>query len=185
MWFSFNILRHMHIIPRIQRLFRCKELAMLQEWYASQRSELGVMRILTDSIAMKHIEDTWPKKFKNEVRSLRLSIAMDGVNPYSLQNTKYFVWPIVVINKNMPPWLSVKNEHLMLALIVPSRRQVNNMDIYLQPQVDELKELWDGINVYDVSRPNTTKRSFTLYGICAYTTHDYPGLGFFSGKLHV
>ena len=65
----------------------------------------------------------------------------------------------------------------MLALIVPSRRQVKNMDFYLQPLEDELKELWEGINVYDVSRPITTERSFTLYGICAYTTHDYTGLG--------
>jgi hypothetical protein len=125
------------------------------------------------------------QKFKDEVRSLRLSIAMDGINPYSLQNTNYYVWPVVVINNNIPPWLSMKNEHLMLALIVPGRRQVKNMDVYLQPLVDELKELWEGIHVYDVSRPITTERSFTLYGICSYTTHDYPGLGVFSGKLHV
>ena len=110
---------------------------------------------------------------------------MDGVNPYSLQNTNYCVCPVVVINRDIPPWLSVKNEHLMLALIVPDRRQVKNMDVYLQPLVDELKELWDGINVYDVSRPITAKRSFMLYGICAYTIHDYTGLGYFSSKLHV
>ena len=108
---------------------------------------------------------------------------MDGVNPYSLQNTNYYVWPVVVINNNIPPWLSVKKEHLMLSLIVTSRRQVKNMDVYLQPLVDELKELWDGINVYDVSRPISAERSFTLYGICAYTTRGYPGLGFFSSKL--
>ena len=59
------------------------------------------------------------------------------------------------------------------------------MDVYLQPLVDELKELWDGINVYDVSRPITAERSFTLYGICSYMTHDYLGLGIFFGKLHV
>ena len=59
------------------------------------------------------------------------------------------------------------------------------MDVYLQPLVDELKELWDGINVYDVSRPIVAERRFTLYGICAYKTHDYPGLGVFFGKFHV
>ena len=79
----------------------------------------------------------------------------------------------------------MKNEHRMLALIVPGRRQVKNMDVYLQPMVYELKELWDGINVYDVSRPITADGSFTLYCICAYMTHDYPGLGVFSSKLHV
>ena len=73
----------------------------------------------------------------------------------------------------------MKNENLMLALIVPGRRQVKNMDVYLQPLVDELKELWEGIHVYDVSIPITIKRIFTLYGSCAYTTHDYLGLGVF------
>jgi hypothetical protein len=76
----------------------------------------------------------------------------------------------------------MKNEHLMLALIVPRRRQVKNMDVYLQPLVDELKELSEGIHVYDVSRAIATKRSFMLYGICSYTTHDYLGLGVFSGN---
>ena len=75
----------------------------------------------------------------------------------------------------------MKNEHLMLVLIVPSRRQVKNMDVYLQSLVYELKELWEGINVYDVSRPITIERSFMLYGICSYTTHDYPSLGVFFG----
>ena len=79
----------------------------------------------------------------------------------------------------------MKNEHLMLDLIVPGRRQVKNMDVYLQLMVDELKELWDGMNVYDVSIPIPVERIFTLYGICAYTTHDYPSLGVFSGKLHI
>ena len=133
---------------------------------------------------MKHIEDTWPEKFKDEVQSIRINIAMEGVNPYSLKNTNYCVWPVVVINNNIPPWLSMKNAHLMLALIIPGRRQVKNVDVYLQLLVDELKELWDGIIVYDVSRTIVAERTFTLYGICAYTTHDYPGLGVCSGKLH-
>ena len=132
------------------------------------------MRIPDDSIAMKHIEDTWPDKFKDEVHNLRLSIAMDGANPYSLQNTNYYVWPIVVINNNIPLWLSMKKEHLMLALIILGRRQVKNVDVYLQPLIDKFKQLWEGIHVYDVSRPIPMERSFTLYGICAYMTHNYP-----------
>ena len=130
-----------------------------------------------DSIAMKHIEDTCLEKFKDEVRSLRLSITMNGINPYSLQNMNYYVWLVVVINNNIPSWFPMKNEHLMLALIVLGRRQVKNIDVYLQPLVDELNELWEGIHVYDVSRPIATERSFTLYDMCDYTTHDCPGLG--------
>jgi hypothetical protein len=91
---------------------------MLQAWYSSQRSDIGVILIPTDSIDMNNIEDTCLDKFKYEVRSLQLSINVDGVNPYSLKNTNYYIWPVVVINKNIPQCLNVKNEHLILALIV-------------------------------------------------------------------
>ena len=77
----------------------------------------------------------------------------------------------------------MKNEPLMLALIVPSIRQANNIDVYLQPLVDELKELWEGMQVYGVSRPIAIESSFTLYGKCACIIHDYSCLGFFYGKL--
>ena len=76
----------------------------------------------------------------------------------------------------------MNNEHLMLTLIVMGRRKVKNVDVYLQPLIDEFKKLWEGIQVYNVSRPIPMARSFTLYGICAYRTHDYIGLGVSSSK---
>ena len=172
----------MPITPKIHRLFHCKQLSELQRWHASQRSEKGVMWIPVDSIAMKHIVNTWLNKFKDKVCNLRLSMAMDGVNLYSLQNTNYYICHIVVINNNIPTWFSVKDEHLMLALLVLGRRQVKNMDVYLQPLLDEFKQLWEGIQVYDVSRPIPIERSCMLYGICASMTHDYLELGVFFGN---
>jgi hypothetical protein len=63
----------------------------------------------------------------------------------------------------------------MLALIVPGRRQVNRMDVYLQPLIDEFKQLWEGIHVYDVLILIPMEIYFTLYCICEYTMHDYLG----------
>jgi len=74
----------MPTIPRIQRLSCYKQLATLHGWHDSHRSESGVMGILAYSITLKHIENTWPDKFKDEVYILLLSIAKDGVNLYSL-----------------------------------------------------------------------------------------------------
>ena len=85
---------------------------------------------------MKHIEDTWPKKFKSEVKIMLLIIAMDGVNLYSLQNNNYFVCPVVLINNNIPSWFFMKNEHVVLDLIVPSKRQVKCMNSYLQQLIN-------------------------------------------------
>ena len=55
---------------------------------------------------------------------------------------------------------------------------MKNMDVYLQPLADELKELCEGIYTYDVSRPIAIERSFMMYCICAYTIHDYLGYEF-------
>jgi hypothetical protein len=131
---------------------------------------------------MKHIDDAWPNKFKDEVWILRLSIDMDGVNPYSLQNTNYCIWTLVVINNNIPPWFSMKNECIMLALIVSGRIQVKIMDVYAQPLINSFKKQWEWIHVYDVSRLIPMERYFMLYGICVYTMHNNLGLGFFSSK---
>ena len=92
-----KVLRHMPIIPRLQRMFHCKSLAQLKDWHAKNMSKDGFMRILADSKAMKHIEEKWPSKFKDEPRSIRFGLAIDGVCPFSFLNSNYSVWPIGLI----------------------------------------------------------------------------------------
>jgi hypothetical protein len=71
-----------------------------------------------DGYAFKEIEEKWPV-FKDEPRNVRLSLAADGVNPFGELRSIYSVWPIFVINNNIPPWMSIKREHIMLTMIVP------------------------------------------------------------------
>ncbi|KAL3683171.1 hypothetical protein R1sor_001193 [Riccia sorocarpa] len=56
------------------------------------------------------------------------------------------------------------------------------MDIYLEPLVEELKLLWDGVRAYDAgARCPREDCWFTLHAICMWTIHDSPGLEFISG----
>ncbi|KAL3692716.1 hypothetical protein R1sor_006367 [Riccia sorocarpa] len=56
------------------------------------------------------------------------------------------------------------------------------MDIYLEPLVEELKQLWEGVRAYDASTQCPREdRWFTLHAISMWTIHDSPGLGFISG----
>ncbi|KAL3694147.1 hypothetical protein R1sor_007798 [Riccia sorocarpa] len=56
------------------------------------------------------------------------------------------------------------------------------MDIYLEPLVEELKQLWEGVRAYDASTQCPREdRWFILHAICMWTIHDSPGLGFISG----
>ena len=70
-----------------------------------------------DGTAFKDIEEKWPH-FKEEPRNLRISLVADGVNPFAQMKSIYTMWPIFVINNNIPPWLSIKREHIMLSMII-------------------------------------------------------------------
>ena len=72
----------------------------------------------TNGYAFRDMEEKWPH-FKEEPRNVRLSLAADGVNPFGEMRSIYSVWPVFVINNNIPPWMSIKREHIMLAMIVP------------------------------------------------------------------
>ena len=78
----------------------------------------GVLRMPVDGFAFREIEEKWTD-FKDEPRNVRLSLAVDSVNPFIELRSIYSVWPIFVINNKIPPWMSIKREHIMLEMIVP------------------------------------------------------------------
>jgi hypothetical protein len=113
-----KVLRHIPIIPRLQQLFRCESIAQFMDYHACNRSEDGVLRMPVDGSVFREIEEKWAD-FKDEPHNVRLSLAADGVNPFGELRSIYSVWPIFVINNNIPPWMSIKREHIMLTMIVP------------------------------------------------------------------
>ena len=126
-------------------------MSSLMTWHQNTRSSDGTMRVLADSLAWKHIEEKWTQ-FKYEPRSIRLGLAVDGVNPFGLRSSSWSTWPVVLVNYNIPPWLAIKKGHLLLPLIVPRKQKVKNMDVYLAPLIDELLKLWNGIQIFDASK---------------------------------
>jgi len=63
-------------------------------------------------------------------------------------------WPVILINCNLPLWRSTKPEYFILSLLVPGPSSLrNDIDIYLQPLVDELQDLWEfGLEIHDAFR---------------------------------
>ncbi|KAL3698547.1 hypothetical protein R1sor_012623 [Riccia sorocarpa] len=50
----------------------------------------------------------------------------------------------------MPSYLIQCSRFLLLALIIPGPKKIKNIDIYLEPLVEELQQLWTGVDdVYD------------------------------------
>lgn len=69
----------------------------------------------------------------------------------------------------------------MLTLIVLGKYQVKNIDIYLEPLIDELMFLWNKIQMIDMSRP-ILQSLFILYEyeILCLIVNDYLGLTVYS-----
>lgn len=174
-----KVLRHFPLIKRICHMFKCKSISQMMTWHAENYSTDEVMRVPSDTPAWKHIDTTWPE-FAMEPRNLRLGLAMDGVNPYGLRSTTWSTWPVVLVNYNIPPWLSIKKGFLILALLIPGKYKVKNMDVYMEPLIEELEILWRGIHVHDISRLHS--EDVLVRGILMWTMHDFPGYGECSGR---
>ncbi|XP_024199865.1 uncharacterized protein LOC112203073 [Rosa chinensis] len=167
-------------IPRFKRMFQSTVSAKELTWHVKDRKKDGMMRHPADSPTWKMIDTKWPD-FGVEPRNLRLALSSDGFNPHSSLSSKYSCWPVILITYNLPPWLCMKRKYMMLTLLISGPKQPgNDIDVYLQPLIDDLKVLWDGVErVYDAVRGEY----FTLRAALFWTINDFPAYGNLSGSI--
>ncbi|BBG99407.1 transposable element gene [Prunus dulcis] len=124
-----------------QDLGECLSHRKRQNHY-TDRSHDGKMRHPVDALASNGIDNKWPS-FASDPRNLRLGLSSDGFNPFDDLSSKYSCWPVILVAYNLLPSLCMSKENLMLTLLIPGPRQPrNDIDIYLEPLVEDLKELW-------------------------------------------
>jgi hypothetical protein len=54
-----------------------------------------------------------------------------------------------------------------------------NIDVYLEPLVEELETLWKGVTTIDVIKVDGSQ-TFLLKAICMWNIHDYLAYGLFA-----
>jgi hypothetical protein len=117
------------ITPRLRSIYKSPTMARLMRWHEEYKSEDHIMRGPADSPAWKCANRKWTF-LKDEPRHVRFGMAMDGINPHGNNSSSYSTWPIVLVNYNLPPWMSIKAVHLILCAIVPSTISSNLHDTY-------------------------------------------------------
>ncbi|WMV07748.1 hypothetical protein MTR67_007374 [Solanum verrucosum] len=138
-----KILRYFPLKPRLQRLFISSKTSSLMTWHHGERVDDGIMRHPADSMAWKSFDELHPS-FAAEPRNVRLGLASDGFQPFRNAKTSYSIWPVVLIPYNLPPWLCMKQENFIMSMLIPGPDSPGDaIDTYLQPLVEELKELWN------------------------------------------
>ncbi|KAG8501221.1 hypothetical protein CXB51_003352 [Gossypium anomalum] len=172
-----KVLRYFPLIPRLQRLFMSSKTAESMRWHNDQWTDDGLLRHPADSLAWKSFDSKFPS-FASDPRNVRLGLAADGFNPFKIMSTSYSTWPVVLVPYNLPPWICMKQFSFILSMIIPGEKGPgNDIDIYLQPLIEELKQLWSGVEAYDVLR----KENYNLRVALLWTINDFPAYANLSG----
>jgi len=100
---------------------------------------------------------------------VRLGLCADGFNPYTLSSRSYSIQRVVIIPYNIPPEMCMTTPFMFLTCVIPDpKNPKNKIDVYLQPFVDELKELWEvGVETYDI-----LYRAYISDEGCTYVDHQ-------------
>ncbi|XP_052107465.1 uncharacterized protein LOC127740505 [Arachis duranensis] len=147
-------------------------------WHHNERVKDGSLRHPADGESWKAF-DSRHEDFAKEPRNVRLGLASDGFNPFRTLSSTHSTWPVVLMVYNLPPWMSMKPDYFMLSLLIPGPQSPgNDIDVYLQPLIEELKELWElGVETYD-SKENKT---FNMRACLLWTINDFPAYAMLSG----
>ncbi|KAL5579091.1 hypothetical protein UlMin_011533 [Ulmus minor] len=177
---SHKVLRYFPLAPRLKRLFATSKTAKLMQWHrAGKSTDDNVMRHPVDGRAWKDFDRKHPV-FADDVRNVRLGLAADGFNPFNNMSISYSMWPVVLTTYNLPPWLCMKPEYLMLSLLIPGPQSPGKvMDVFLRPLIEELKELWE--NGIDTRDAGNDIKVFKMRAALLWTVNDFPARSSLSG----
>nr|XP_051229665.1 uncharacterized protein LOC127347527 [Lolium perenne] len=174
-----KVLRHFPLIPRLQRMFLSKEQSKEVQWHKLKRQDVeNDLSHPADGDAWKDF-DNIHKDFAADARNIRLGLATDGFNPYGNMSNSYSMWPVFVVPYNLPPWACMDQSNFMLTLLIPGPSSPGkDFDVFMEPLMEELQELWKGVKSYDANTPD----KFDLRAAILWCIHDYPALHTLSGR---
>ncbi|KAF7152217.1 hypothetical protein RHSIM_Rhsim01G0128800 [Rhododendron simsii] len=173
-----KILRYFPLIPRLKRLYMSKKIADDMRWHKEKRVDDDTLRHPADGEEWKNF-DQQHSMFSKDARNVRLGLATDGFNPFGSMSSSYSMWPVIIMPYNLPPWKCMKEAFCMMSLLIPGKTAPGGeIDVYLRPLIDELKELWmDGVETYDASNGKT----FRMHAAIMWTINDFPAYANLSG----
>jgi hypothetical protein len=94
--------------------------------------------------------DNFDPDFATDVRNVCIRLVTYGFTPFTESDASYSCWPVFAIPYNLPPALCIKYEHMFLCLIIPILDNPRPwLNVMMQPLIDELKQLWVGVEAYD------------------------------------
>jgi hypothetical protein len=145
-------LRYIPITLRLKLLFLCEETTQQMRWHKegiSDSKDVDIMSHPVDVMAW-HSLDRFDPEFARDPRSVHLGLSLDGFQPYNSISIMYSCWLVFMMPYNLTPNKCLKKGFIFLTLIILGPKEPNKkMNIFLRSLMEELKELWQGVDAYD------------------------------------
>nr|GEV84922.1 hypothetical protein [Tanacetum cinerariifolium] len=125
-------------------------------------------------------DNTPGKKVPKKNKKCSIKFVADGFNPFDNLSQSYSMWPVILTTYNLPPWLCMKESSFMLTLLIPGPKSPGkDIDVYLRPLIDDLKDLWakPGVETIYVA----TCQKFNMRAMVLWTINDFPARSSLSG----
>jgi hypothetical protein len=117
--------------------------AKLLQWHTREHKKDAMLHHPANGIQWRNF-DRKHKDFAAEVRNIRFGLSTDGMNPFGETGSSHSTWPITLFIYNLLSWLCMKRKFIMMHLLISGSVQVvNDIDVYLQPLIDDLLVLWE------------------------------------------
>jgi hypothetical protein len=120
-----------------------KSNAELLQWHTREHKKDAMLHHLVDRIQWRNFD--WKHKdFAVEVRNIRFGLSTDEMNSFEEIGNSHRTWPVTLCIYNLPSWLCMKHKFIMMPLLISGPVQVGiDIDVYLQPLIDDLLVLWE------------------------------------------
>jgi hypothetical protein len=118
-------------------------------WHKDGERENKVVMVHPSDSDMWKALDNIDLEFARDVRNICIGLVTDGFTPFGDNATSYSYRPMFVVPYNLSPSLCMKYEFMFLCLVIPGPYHLGpKLNVMLKPLIDELKELWNGIEAY-------------------------------------
>lgn len=169
-----KVFLYIPLIPRLQILSANRYIMeQMKAYRADCQSEGGIYRDIFDATVFKDCQE----ELFSDIRTIPLGLTSDGITIVREKGCE--MWPIVLINYNLPPKDRVKMHNMLFITMAPGPRQPRDLDSFMVPLISELKTLNEGVEAIDGSLDRELpdeQRRFVLKAHLLTASGDGPGI---------
>ena len=170
--YPFMIYCYMSLKQSLQNLLLSNEFYSNCQLWHNRVVENDCLNEIYDGLIWKQFFDASISSFNSEY-SFAFALNVDWFQPYT--HTTASIGAIYLTVLNLPRYIRYKRENVILLGIIPGPNEPKyNINSFLKPIVDELQQLWVGINLTVCSSSSAEQKIVTVKGAILCVTCDIP-----------